>query len=75
MYLYFPVYMFQSIKGETQVAEKSVWVLHSYLSENSNFDISIRGHINRLLTLIQFEFSIDTQCYVLLKYVTNPNVG
>ena len=57
------------------MAEKSVWVLHSYLSENSNFDISIRGHINRLLTLIQFEFSIDTQCYVLLKYVTNPNVG
>jgi len=67
--------MSQSIKGEAEVFEQSVWVLRAYLSEKSSLEFSIRGHTDRHLMLTQCEFSVYTQFYVLLKYVTNPNVG
>ena len=67
--------MSHSIKGATQVYEQSVWLLRAYLSEKSSLEISIRGRIDRFLTLTQCEFIVYTQYNVLLKYVTDPNVG
>ena len=55
--------------------EQIVWILRAYLSEKSSLEISIRDHTDTPLMLTQREFSVYTQCYVLLKYVTNPNVG
>jgi len=57
------------------VFEQIVWILRAYLSEKSSLEISIRDHTDTPLMLTQREFSVYTQCYVLLKYVTNPNVG
>jgi hypothetical protein len=48
-----PLYMSQSIEEETQVLEQSVCVLHAYLSEKTSLEISIRGHTDRRLMLIQ----------------------
>jgi hypothetical protein len=67
MYQYYPLYMSQSIKGDTQVAEQSVWFLHAFFQENRVFELSIRGHIYRHLMLTQCEFSVDTQCYVCAR--------
>jgi len=56
------------------VSEQRVWVLHALLSEKSSLEISILGHTDRCLMLIQCEFGVYTQSYVFLSYVTNPNV-